>query len=112
MTRRRSARTYGSVAVLLVATACFGLVDAQRAPAPSEGPVDQGPSAQLQKGDASSGREIFRFETFGNERFWTDAVRVPEGIKLGKVTPMMAMKLGVSVDVDALDAATLRQLVA
>lgn len=61
-------------------------------------------------GNAARGKAIFRFETFGNEGFWTDAVRLPAGIKAAKVTPMQAMELGISVDVDALDAATVATL--
>ena len=57
-------------------------------------------------GDAGSGKDVFRNETFGNEGFWTDAARVPKGIVDAKVTPLMALKLGLSVDVDALDMAT------
>jgi hypothetical protein len=45
---------------------------------------------------------VFRFETFGNEGFWTDAVRMPQGIKAARVTPLQALKLGLSVDIDAL----------
>ena len=71
-----------------------------------------GTPAPRQDGNVTAGRDVFRFETFGNEGFWTDAVRVPAGVAAAKVTPMMAMKLGVSVDVDALDAETLKALVA
>ncbi len=72
----------------------------------SDGPADQGPDVATEQGNQQSGKEVFRFETFGNEGFWTDAVRVPKGIVAAKVTPLMALKLGLSVDVDALDAAT------
>jgi cytochrome c2 len=101
-----------ALSCLIVAAIISPAGDAQRAHAPSSGPADQGPPATLEKGDPAAGRDVFRFETFGNEGFWTDAVRVPEGMKAAKVTPLMAMKLGISVDVDALDAATLRELVA
>jgi cytochrome c2 len=56
------------------------------------------------------GRNVFRFETFGNEGFWTDAVRAPQGMMAQHVTPMMAMKIGLSVDIDSVDAATRRVL--
>ncbi len=72
----------------------------------ADGPADQGPVFVNENGNVDSGREVFRFETFGNEGFWTDAARVPKGIVDAKVTPLMALKLGLSVDVDALDAAT------
>lgn len=40
-----------------------------------------------QTGNATAGRDVFRFETFGNEGFWTDAVRLPKGVKDAKLTP-------------------------
>jgi len=59
-----------------------------------------------QKGTAANGQAVFRNETFGNEGFWTDAVKLPQGFVAAGVTPVMALKLGLSVDVDALDPAT------
>lgn len=29
-------------------------------------------------GNAQADRDVFRFETFGNEGFWTDAMRLPQ----------------------------------
>lgn len=72
----------------------------------SDGPANQGPKFPMQKGDADAGKQVFRFETFGNEGFWTDALRLPAGMKAAKVTPLQALELGLSVDVDALDSAT------
>jgi cytochrome c2 len=77
----------------------------------SENGVDGPPSAATnpnvhQKGNAASGQAVFRNATFGNEGFWTDAVKLPQGIVAAGVTPVMALKLGLSVDVDALDPAT------
>ena len=75
------------------------------------GPADQGPQVpQDLSGDAKLGRDVFRFETFGNEGFWTDAVRLPAGIKTAKVTPMQALELGLQVDVDAIDGPTKAKL--
>ena len=79
----------------------------------SDGPADQGPPLPARRdGDATLGRDVFRNETFGNEGFWTDAVRLPAGIEAARVTPMQALGLGLQVDVDAIDAATQRALVA
>ncbi|MEJ7746991.1 MAG: hypothetical protein WKF61_09610 [Luteimonas sp.] len=76
----------------------------------SDGPANQGPDPQNQLGNAAAGRDVFRFETFGNEGFWTDAVRLPAGMTAANVTPMQALELGVQVDMDALDEATKRTL--
>ena len=78
--------------------------------AASDGPANQGSPAPRQDGNAAAGRDVFRFETFGNEGFWTDAVRLPAGIKAAKVTPLQALQLGLSVDVDAVDPATQQKL--
>lgn len=79
---------------------------AQNMTGPSDGPANAGVPVPHDRGDAAAGREVFRFETFGNEGFWTDAVRLPKGVKKAKLTPVQALKAGLSVDVDALDAAT------
>jgi cytochrome c5 len=49
----------------------------------------------------SKGREIFRFDTFGNEPFWTDTLRMHEVIEKS-VDPTTALKVGLKVDADAL----------
>ena len=72
----------------------------------TDGPDNQGQQFPRQDGNAAAGRDVFRNETFGNEGFWTDAVRLPAGMVAAGVTPMQAMALGVQVDMDALDAAT------
>ena len=53
----------------------------------------------------TSGRDIFRFETFGNEGFWTDAARMPKGVLDAKLTPMQALEAGLLVDIEAVPAA-------
>ncbi len=81
------------------------------AAATRSGPADQGPQVhQDLSGDRTLGRDVFRFETFGNEKFWTDAVRLPAGIVAAKVTPMQALDLGLQIDVDAIDAPTREKL--
>lgn len=74
--------------------------------ATGNGPANQGPAFPHQAGSATAGEAVFRFETFGNEGFWTDAARLPAGIVAKQVTPVQALGLGLSVNVDALDAAT------
>ena len=56
-------------------------------------------------GDAGSGMQVFRFETFGNERFWTDALQLQQGMMAAGVTPLRALQLGLSIDIDAVPAA-------
>ena len=51
----------------------------------------------------ASGKEIFRFDTFDDERFWTDTARLHEVIQQA-LTPNLALQLGLKVDVNALPA--------
>ncbi|MGH7432315.1 MAG: hypothetical protein ACREJL_01035 [Candidatus Methylomirabilales bacterium] len=46
------------------------------------------------------GRQIFRFDTFGDEAFWGGALRLHEAI--AQVSPRTALAVGLKVDVDAL----------
>ena len=81
--------------------------------ATAQGPSDQGPPLpQMLNADPALGRDTFRFETFGNEGFWTDAVRLPAGIEAAKVTPMQALALGLQIDADAIDPETAAKLMA
>ena len=63
------------------------------------------------------GRETFRFDTFGDEAFWGDTLKLHqaiEGAKLGGVGPGLspagALGLGLKVDVDALPKSLIAQL--
>ena len=48
----------------------------------------------------ADGQAIFRFDTFGDEQFWTDVLRMHEVVP--SVTPATALAVGLKVDADAL----------
>ncbi len=56
---------------------------------------------------AAQGRQVFRFETFGDEAQWTDKLRMHEVIAQA-VDPTTALSVGLKVDVDALPAAVVQ----
>jgi hypothetical protein len=65
----------------------------------------------------AQGRGIFRFDTFGDEAFWGDALRLHDAIQgaaLGGVgpgvSPRAALQLGLKVDADALPRQLIQQL--
>jgi hypothetical protein len=99
--------------VLLLA-AVFALrhslpVNAQSA---RQNPVIQNATQKLQKGE-----QIFRFDTFGDQAFWGDTLKLHqaiEGAGLGGVgpgvSPATALAGGLKVDVDALPSNVLQQL--
>jgi mono/diheme cytochrome c family protein len=59
------------------------------------------PSAPDRVALIEEGREIFRHDTFGDERFWTDTLRMHEVIA-SAVSPATALSVGLKVDADAL----------
>jgi mono/diheme cytochrome c family protein len=50
------------------------------------------------------GREIFRYDTFGDEQFWTDTARLHEIVDRN-IQPLEALGLGIKVDMDKLNLA-------
>ncbi|MGQ0815019.1 MAG: c-type cytochrome [Gemmatimonadota bacterium] len=48
------------------------------------------------------GQQIFRDETFGNERFWTDTAKLHEVVQ-DHIQPLEALSLGLKVDMDRLN---------
>ncbi len=63
------------------------------------------------------GRRIFRFDTFGDEAFWGDALKLHQAIAGEKnggvgpgVSPKTALGVGLKVDLDALPSALVEQL--
>jgi hypothetical protein len=73
---------------LASACALFGLVMAFQITTHADGP------------NASKGRAIFRFDTFGDEQLWTSQLRMHEVIQ--GVDPTTALGVGLKVDLDAL----------
>jgi hypothetical protein len=54
----------------------------------------------------TEGQQIFRFDTFGDETFWTDTLRIHEVIQTA-VSPLTALSVGLKVDAEALPPGTL-----
>ncbi|MEP6591959.1 MAG: hypothetical protein ABJC19_12330, partial [Gemmatimonadota bacterium] len=59
----------------------------------------------------AQGQDIFRYDTFGDDNFWTDTLRIHEVIQ-SALTPRLALQLGLQVDVDALPPAVQQALAA
>jgi hypothetical protein len=65
----------------------------------------------------NEGRQIFRFDTFGSEAFWGDALQLHKAIAGeknggvgGGVSPKTALAVGLKVDTEALPAALVAQI--
>ena len=57
-----------------------------------------------EQAEIARGRQIFRFDTFGDETKWTDTLRMHEVIRKA-VDPTTALSVGLKVDAEALPAA-------
>jgi hypothetical protein len=55
------------------------------------------------------GKHVFRFDTFGNEKFWTDTLRMHEVIS-SAVDPTTALSVGLKVDSEVLPPGILQKV--
>lgn len=81
-----------AVCTILLALAACGDND--------EGPTEPSPE------ELAQGKDIFRFDTFGDETFWTDTLRMHEVVETA-VSPLTALGVGLKVDADVLPPGTL-----
>ncbi|HJU75078.1 MAG TPA: c-type cytochrome [Gemmatimonadaceae bacterium] len=85
---------------------CLTTIAACRGDAPTTDPSAVDSALLATAGDPASiarGQTIFRFDTFGDETFWTDSLALHEVIRTS-VTPRAALGLGLKVDVTVLPA--------
>ncbi|MEO6363287.1 MAG: hypothetical protein ABIO71_08665, partial [Caldimonas sp.] len=78
----------------------------------SDGPSSSEAPVVHAVGNAINGKQVFRFETFRNEAFWTDALKLQQGMIAAGVTPIQALRLGLVVDSEALSPAMLAAITA
>ncbi len=64
-------------------------------------PHDRARSGGMIDPDELDGQHVFRYDTFGDERFWTDQLRLNEAIQAA-LDPQTALALGLKVDADVL----------
>jgi cytochrome c2 len=104
----RTILVLSAVSLLLIGVACSSRKETAKMQTPH--PASDGPGINVnphphERGDAARGRDVYRFETFGNEGFWTDAARLPKGMMDAKFTPKQALEAGLQVDIEAIDPA-------
>jgi len=96
---RRYGRGRFPLALLLAAGVIVGAAacdsnTAPRAPSPA---------------DVADGKAIFRFNTFGDEKFWTDTLQM-NAVVQAAVDPVTALSVGLKVDADTLPPAVLQAI--
>lgn len=101
-------RSRSTLAAVLLAAAPTLLVLACGDDDEGTGPAGRRPlDPQL----VAQGKEIFRFDTFGDEAYWTDTLRMNEVIE-SAVSPAVALSVGLKVDADALPDAVKQAIAA
>ena len=92
------------VATLLV-TATGGVIAGCVAtqPAPGSTPTGFDVRSDMSPQTLAEGQRVFRFETFNDEKFWTDTARMHEVVQRS-VSPNTALSVGLKVDADAIPA--------
>jgi mono/diheme cytochrome c family protein len=94
-----------ALALTLPLAACAG-------PAPDSALAARAPDVELasnsgHSSNVASGQSIFRFDTFGDETFWTDTLHMHEVIAKS-VSPKTALGVGLKVDATALPEAVVK----
>ena len=92
----------GTVLILVLGIACAPQPPAREMP--SSTPTGAGAAADdFSPQTLAAGREVFRFDTFGDEQFWTSTARMHEVVQKS-VSPATALSVGLKVDADAIPA--------
>jgi mono/diheme cytochrome c family protein len=63
----------------------------------------------LSPANLTAGQKTFRFDTFGDEQFWTDTLNMNQVVEQN-VDPTTALKVGLKVDADVLPPGILQQV--
>ena len=92
------------VAPLLIRTGLIGLILAGVAACSSDNDEDAAQAALV-----AEGKQTFRYDTFGDETKWTDALRMNEVVS--SVDPTTALAVGLKVDSEALPQAVVDGIV-
>lgn len=107
--RRVRASAIAPAAGCLVAVV-IGCSPREASHTPDAGPPPTGSSVatdDMSAGTLASGKQIFRFDTFGDEQFWTDTLHM-ERVVQKSVDPTTALSVGLKVDMDVLPPAVVK----
>ena len=100
---RWSTRTVigAALAVIGTAGAIAGCVGTQ--PGAGSAPTGFDVRSDMSPQTLAEGQRVFRFETFNDEKFWTDTARMHEVVQKS-VSPATALSVGLKVDAEAIPA--------
>ena len=112
LTRSRALLLVIGVIVMIAALLHVSRSETASAHSPSQNPVAQNAVSKVEQGE-----QTFRFDTFGDQSFWGDTLKLHqaiEGASLGGVgpgvSPKTALAVGLKVDIDALPSNLVQQI--
>jgi hypothetical protein len=101
----------GLICIVIISTSliqCTNSTSAQTVASPAE---EADPVSDNAKKMLAEGKQTFRFETFGDESYWTDALQIHKAIAGeknggigGGLSPKAALAAGLKVDMDVIPA--------
>ena len=101
----------GMLALLLAGSQFTGCTPSAGSEAAAPGKADDDPIAANAQQMLAEGKQTFRFETFGDEAYWTDALHLNQAIAGAKhggvgagLSPKAALAAGLKVDMDVIPA--------
>lgn len=97
------------LAATLAVAGCGGSGSRADAAASDTAAIAEATRDSLSSRTVADGQEIFRFDTFGNEHFWTDTLHLNDVVEQA-VDPTTALKVGLKVDADVLPPGILEQV--
>jgi hypothetical protein len=97
-------RTLASYLLIIgIPVAALGLACSDAPTDPASEPVVAHAAGPQNPASVAEGQRIFRFDTFGDETFWTDTLALHQEIQAA-LSPRLALQTGLKVDADALPA--------
>jgi mono/diheme cytochrome c family protein len=103
-------RDISPVAILTAIVLSAGCADAPHTTEPPSSLTAAGAARSVETRQVAAGREIFRFDDFGDWRFWTDTLRLNDLVET--VSPVQALALGLKVDAAAVPPQVLQAVLA
>lgn len=107
---RKWRRVRSAIAFVLASSGVGAACDLEKPAAVEPQDVSAVAMAKLDSRMVRAGQEIFRFDDFGNWRFWTDTLELNDAVET--LTPNEALGLGLKVDAQAIPPAVLQAVLA
>jgi mono/diheme cytochrome c family protein len=105
----RHCRQLGLFCTVLIAVIACTVPPASNQQTPANATAGSPATDDLSPTNIAAGQRVFRFDTFGDEQFWTDTLQMNQVVEQN-VDPTTALKVGLKVDADVLPPGILEKV--